>query len=100
MAFDLFVASQAEADIASAFIWYEDKGSGLGVDLIRCIDATLARVHRSPLLFAKKYGEFRQAMIPRFPYAVYFVLDEELRLISVRGVLHFSQNVPAHLKQR
>ncbi len=90
MALELIVASLAEADIASAFAWYQGKGSGLDVDLIRCIDATLARVHRSPLLFAKKYGEFRQAMIPRFPYAVYFILDEEQRLISVRAVLHFS----------
>jgi toxin ParE1/3/4 len=100
MKFDLIVSPEAEADVASAFVWYEERGTGLGVDLVRCVDATIARIHRAPLMFPKKEGEFRQAMTPRFPYAVYFVVNEAQKFISVRAVLHFSQDAPAYLRQR
>ena len=100
MAFELIVASPAEADIASAFVWYEGKGLNLGVDFVRCVDVTLARVQRSPLMFPVKYGAYRQAMVPRFPYAVYFIANEEQKFVSVQAVLHFSQDVPSYLKER
>ena len=39
------------------------------------------------------------AMTPRFPYAVYFIWDEAAGVISVRRILHFSQNAPVNLRE-
>jgi toxin ParE1/3/4 len=95
---DLRVSSRAEADIASAFDWYQERGTDLGVDFVRCVDATMALIQRSPQIFRERYGGMRMAMTPRFPYGIYFLWDSGTDFISVRRVLSFSQNAPAHLK--
>ena len=95
---DLRVSSRAEADIASAFDWYQERGTDLGVDFIRCVDATMALITRSPQIFRVRYRGMRVAMTPRFPYGIYFLWDEGAGFVSVRRVLCFSQNVPVHLK--
>ncbi len=98
MSRELRISSRAEADIVEAFEWYEQRGAGLGAMFIRCVDAAIALVQHSPLIFRKRVGEYRMAMTPRFPYAVYFIHDEAGDSVSVRRVLRFSQNRDAHLK--
>jgi plasmid stabilization system protein ParE len=94
---ELRISSRAEAEAAAAFDWYEQRSPGLGVDFIRCADATISVVQRSPQLFRKRHGEIRLAMTPRFPFAIYFIWDEAAGFVSIRRILHFAQNAPAHL---
>ena len=93
----LRISSRAEADIAAAFDWYEERSEGLGVDFVRCVDVTIVLAQRLPRLFRKRKGEYRLAMTPRFPYAVYFIYNEAADLVSVRRVLRFSQDRDSHL---
>lgn len=95
---ELRVSSRAEADVAAVFDWYQQRVDGLGVDFIRCVDATISLIQQSPQIFRKRHGEHRLAMTPRFPYAVYFIWDETAQFISIRRILHFSQNAPAYLE--
>jgi plasmid stabilization system protein ParE len=97
MSHELLVSSRAHADITSAYQWYEKRVPGLGADFIRRVDATLLLIQRSPQIFRERRGRMRLAMTPRFPFAIYFVWDETARFISIRRVLHFSQNASAHL---
>jgi plasmid stabilization system protein ParE len=67
----LVVRSAAEADIAAAALWYEERATGLGTEFLRAVDVTLAEIRRLP---------------ERFPYAVYFVPSADL--ISVVACMH------------
>jgi plasmid stabilization system protein ParE len=98
LSMELLVSSRSEADLVSAFDWYREKGTDLGGDFVRCVDATISLIQRSPQIFRKRHGPLRMAMTPRFPYAVYFLWDEEARFVSVRRILHFSQHAPAQFK--
>ncbi len=42
-------------------------------------------------------GEHRMAMLPRYPYAVYFIYDEARELVSIRRILRFSQDAGTKL---
>ena len=97
MTHELLVSSRASANIAAAYEWYEQRVPGLGADFVRRVDATLLLIQRSPQIFRLRHGKMRMAMTPRFPYAIYFVWDETARFISVRRVLHFSQDAAARL---
>lgn len=99
MSHELRITSRTEADIAAAFEWYEQRVPGLGVDFIRCVDATISLVQQSPQLFRLRHSLHRLAMTPRFPYAVYFIWNESTGLVSIRRVLDFAQNAPAYLEQ-
>ena len=97
MSHELLVSSRANASITAAYERYELRVPGLGADFVRRVDATLLLIQHSPQIFRLRRGQMRMAMTPRFPYAIYFIWDETAHFISVRRVLHFSQDAPAHL---
>ena len=49
---DIIVEPAAEAEIAEAFRWYEDKDAGLGSEFMRALDATLSAIQRAPTGYA------------------------------------------------
>lgn len=93
----LLVAPQAEADIQNAFVWYEARSPGLGHDFVRCVEARLQQIARSPQVFRMRLGPYRLAAPRRFPYAIYFIWEEASNLVSVRRVLHFKQDTHTRL---
>jgi len=90
-------SSRAESDLAAAYDWYRQRSPAVGADFVRCVDATVILIQHSPQLFRTRHGPHRLAMTPRFPYAIYFIWDETQHHISIRRILHFSQNAPPHL---
>ena len=89
----LVVAPQAEAELRDAFIWYEQRSAGLGRDFLLRIEVAFELISTSPQLFRERHGPYRMAPTQRFPYAIYFIWDEDHRLVSVRRILHFKQSV-------
>jgi plasmid stabilization system protein ParE len=63
----------AEADIALAFEWYELQREGLGLEFLNAVEAGLALVRRSPLMFPVVYRDTRRALLRKFPYSLYYV---------------------------
>jgi toxin ParE1/3/4 len=82
----LVVRLSAEADIADAALWYEARARGLGADFLRAVDVALAEVERMPERFPVVHRQCRRALLRRFPFAVYYVLDNET--ISVVACMH------------
>jgi len=62
LSMELLISSRAEADLTSAVDWYQKKGADLGGDFVRCVDATISLIHRSPQIFRKRHGPVRMAM--------------------------------------
>jgi len=99
MSFELRITSRAEADIVAEFEWYEARSPGLGVAFVRCVDAAIETIQRSPTIFRPRVGDFRLATTARFPYGVYFLVNERTNLVSVRRVLHFARNRETYLRR-
>jgi len=54
---------------------------------MRCIDAKLSEVNRTPLHYQIIYGDlFRRALTRRFPFSIYSIDEKEL--ITVFAILH------------
>ncbi|MCB9731992.1 MAG: type II toxin-antitoxin system RelE/ParE family toxin [Deltaproteobacteria bacterium] len=81
----------AVADLQAAFAWYEGREAGVGEQLIAAVDGVVARIDRNPRAFPKTYGEFRRAVVTRFPYCVYFVVEHSACVVV--GVLHGRQDL-------
>lgn len=87
----LIVSNRAETDLKEAFLWYEQRSVGLGYDFLHCVEAKLVVITQAPRLFRKRSGPHRLALTDRFPYAIYFIWNEDRQIVSVRRVLHFRQ---------
>jgi plasmid stabilization system protein ParE len=93
----LVVREAAEADIAEAARWYEQRSPGLGSEFLRAVDVTLAEIARMPERYPIVRGGARRALLRRFPYAVFFVVRPNL--VSVIACLHARRD-PRHWRER
>jgi toxin ParE1/3/4 len=93
----LVVRGAAEADIAEAVRWYEQRSPGLGSEFLRAVDVTLAEIARMPERYPLVRGSARRALLRRFPYGVFFVAGPE-RVIVI-ACLHARRD-PKHWQQR
>ena len=82
----LVVRSAAEADIAEAALWYEDRAPGLGADFLRAVDAAFGEIERMPERYPTVHLACRRALLRHFPFTVYFIPAAEL--ISVVACMH------------
>lgn len=81
MNFQLKVRSKAESDLAEAIRYYEEKVSGLGLKMLTSFNDTIFLISRNPKSFPLIHKQFRRAMIPHFPYGIFFMLRENSILI-------------------
>jgi toxin ParE1/3/4 len=93
----LVVRRKAKAEIRDARDWYEDQQTGLGRAFAAEVNATMMRIEAMPLRFREVIPGVRRAMTARFPYAVYFTVDEPL--VIVLAVVHMSRD-PAFWQKR
>ena len=91
MANTLSIAPRAEADMMEAFNWYEAQSTGLGHEFLRCLEARLNLIARMPQIFRRRGPLHRLARTDRFPYAIYFIWEEQEAHVAVRRILHFKQ---------
>lgn len=95
--FRLVAAPLVDADVEAAFHWYERESPGLGLDFLAELRAVYARIAEGPLLYRDLRAGIRRALLRRFPYAVYFVVEETV--VVVLAVLH-AQRDPAAWQTR
>ena len=81
MNYELIVRSDAEKDITEIVLWYETKLKGLGNRFITSLDATFQSIQRNPGIYPKVYKEFRRALLPRFPYGVFYIIENHYIII-------------------
>jgi toxin ParE1/3/4 len=82
----ILIRPEAERDIEDAFRWYENKRTGLGSDLLLCIEGGLGKILHSPERYPVVHKNTRRFLIRRFPYGIFYFLDGGL--IVVLAVTH------------
>jgi plasmid stabilization system protein ParE len=83
---------EAKTDIADACFWYEEQSLGLGMEFLRCVEAAILSIHRTPLIYPVVHETYRRALVRRFPFAIFFEVDDSENRCVVYSVFHCSQN--------
>ncbi len=79
---NIIVRPEAEAEVQAAFDWYEEQSEGLGFEFLRTLDACLSGVTRNPFAYTVVHiPNIRRALVRRFPYALFYLVDEEAIVI-------------------
>ena len=95
--FKVIIKPFAEIDILEAAQWYNSKKENLGDDFLLAVDAKINAIKRNPLAFQVIYKNFRRALTARFPYGIFFIVENHT--IYILGVLHTFRN-PSIWKSR
>lgn len=80
----------AEEDIDGIFKWYEEQREGLGYEFILSTDQCINTIQSNPFFAFNVTDSVRRAVIPRFPYNVYYTIENETIFIHV--IMHQFRN--------
>ncbi len=97
MTYTLSIRKEAEADIAEAYRYYEECHTGLGADLMLCIDESITKIRRNPKQFRTIRNKIRRTFVRRFPHGIYYLLNA--KEIVALAVAHARRN-PIHWQSR
>jgi toxin ParE1/3/4 len=90
MAYCLKFSSRALHETGEAQEWYELQSPGLGDEFIAAMELQLKRLEQAPLLYAEIIPNVRRALLPRFPYGLFYAVRGNL--VHVLAVLHDARN--------
>jgi len=97
MTLNVIVRSSAENDITEAIKWYDKQLPGLGTRFLNDIDQIINLIKDNPKLYSKVYKNFRRALLNKFPFGIYYVLESNK--VIVISVYHEKRN-PKSWKKR
>ena len=90
MSRDVYVRPEARDDIEEASAWYERQHPRLGEDFLDQVLNALDRIADSPELYPVVHRQTRRAVIHRFPFGVFYIVEDES--IVVIAVMHGSRD--------
>lgn len=90
MIYSLRFLPEVEDDVINGYVWYESKARGLGEDFLRMFYAYANEIVWNPLCYPKVYQDFRRRLLRRFPYVIYFEIENDRIIVS--GLFHSARN--------
>ena len=97
MSFGVYVRPEAETDIEEVAIWYEKQRKGLGQEFLDEVLDFCETIAENPAMYPVVHRHTRRALIRRFPFGVYFRIEDEQVIIV--AVIHGSRH-PRNWRQR
>jgi plasmid stabilization system protein ParE len=95
--FRVIFTQAARLELIEAQDWYEGEAPGLGRRFRAAIDTMAERMSTNPRQFPLVFKTVRRALLRRFPYALFFVIDgDDLFVIAC---FHASRD-PAQWQKR
>ena len=76
MSYQVIIRPEAANEVQAAFDWYEEKNEGLGFEFLRAAEACLEKIRRNPLSYPLAHKQTRKAILRKFPYSLYYVVDD------------------------
>jgi len=87
---------EVEDDVVAGYEWYEEKSRGLGEEFLGMFDSAVSEILRHPLLAPELDRGFRRRLLRRFPYAIYYTIENNMIIVS--GFFHCARD-PASIRR-
>ncbi len=86
----LVVRRKAELQAALARDWYDEQLEGLGNQFIGELENAIFKAHKNPFHYQTLHHKMRRVLRHRFPYALFFVAEENR--VVILTILRQSEN--------
>lgn len=84
----LVLRPDAEAELAAAAAWYDEKRAGLGAELCMVTERALFAIQETPDAYPVWQSDhpYRKYVVGRFPFVIFFTVDDAA--VAVVAVAH------------
>jgi len=84
--FQVVFSKNAEIDLNEIGEWYRKIRQGLEAEFLICVEAEIEIIKKTPLIYKKFFLGIRKAIINKFPYGIYYLVQE--KQIIVLAIAH------------
>ena len=77
----LVVRPAAAADIEEAFLWYEERRSGLGDEFLEAVQSALEKVAAHPTRYPAIHRDAHRVLLRRFPYGIFYRVYDDVTVV-------------------
>ena len=92
MAYNVKLLPIVHTDLKNAKKWYQEKNELLAKEFKAEVDNEIDYIGKYPHHYQRKYKELRQSLVSRFPYAIFYLIEESQKRIIIFGLLHTSRD--------
>lgn len=93
------VGQEAQIDLEEAIDWYENHKKDLGIEFLLEFYVHSNFLGENPKIFQKIYSRFRRMVMRKFPYAIFYSIEEENKEIFIAAIWNTKRN-PDSLEKR
>ncbi len=90
MKYKIIIRPEAESDLKKSVQWYEEENQGLGIQFLHNVGEAIDLIRENPQLHSLIYKNIRRALIHRFPYGIFYIIDNDR--VVVLAVFHFKRD--------
>lgn len=91
MIYNVIVSPRAQIEIENAIDYYAQINEKIPQDFIAIIQQTYATLKINPF-FSICYKNIRALKVRKFPYSLYFVIDEDKYVVRILSCFHNRRN--------
>ncbi|MEP6804643.1 MAG: type II toxin-antitoxin system RelE/ParE family toxin [Flavobacterium sp.] len=91
MIFEVVIEPRAILDIQNAVDYYEYKKTGLGERFYQVVDSHIEILTKNPF-FQVRYKDYYGFPTKKFPFIIFYFIDEKLKTLYVLSVFNTSQS--------
>jgi plasmid stabilization system protein ParE len=99
MSYEIKLLPIVHVDLRKSKEWYLKKSKILAQEFKIEVDKQIDYIGKFPKYYQRKYKELRQSLVSRFPYSIFYLIEEKQKRVIVFGVLHTSRN-PEIVRER
>ena len=93
MDYKIRISPIAKANIKDAVSYYKNKASTkVALNFVKDYEQTLQKIKQNPF-YQIYYKNFRGLPFKKYPYIIFFQVDENKKLISINAVFQGNQNI-------
>ena len=91
MIYEVVIEPRSIFDIQEAIDYYESRQIGLGEYFFQVVDEHILSLSKSPF-FQIRYKDYHGFPIHKFPFIIFYFLDEKLKTIFIVSVFNTNLN--------
>lgn len=92
MSYTALLLLKAKKELSDAFLWYEDKQTGLGERFANEIFTKLSEIENNPDRYPIKTKNLREVKIAVFPYLLIYRMNKSTKQVIVVSIFHVKRN--------
>jgi len=78
----------AQQEVHDAYEWFEERTDGKGLEFLDELDRVVRLIRSFPFAAVEIEADIRRSLLPRFPYAVVYGIDDQTLVVIAVAHTH------------